>query len=288
MKYWVVCGLLFALAAAVTQGGVVSLARADDAACPPDMVAVRASTAQPAASVRHFCIDRYEASAVDHASGRVLSPYYPPNSNLLRYVWDAWEHWRHYTGDAAARQMPLPAIPWWQRSEPFAARAVSRAGVVPQAYISFYGAKDACARASKRLCSGEEWELACAGQQKRKYPYGDQFRRSACNVYQYYHPALVLHGATYLGHLDPRLNLLVIGGDEPLLRLTGATPSCASQWGDDAVYDMVGNLDEWVADESGSFRGGFYARSTMKGCEARVSSHSVNYYDYSTGFRCCK
>jgi hypothetical protein len=51
---------------------------------------------------------------------------------------------------------------------------------------------------------------------------------------------------------------------------------------------MVGNLDEWVLDERGVFRGGFYARKSDKGCGARISSHGATYFDYSTGARCCQ
>jgi formylglycine-generating enzyme required for sulfatase activity len=54
------------------------------------------------------------------------------------------------------------------------------------------------------------------------------------------------------------------------------------------AHDMVGNLDEWVDDEEGTFRGGFYARASTKGCEAQVTSHSPDYFDYSTGARCCQ
>lgn len=245
--------------------------------CPPDMV-----------SVGRFCIDRWEASTVDHATGHPLSPYYPPTPNLMRYTWSAWERLRHLTGDEAARRMPLPAISSWQRAHTFQPRAVSQARAVPQAYVSYHVARQACENAGKRLCKSEEWLMACRGRRQAPFPYGTQFHRESCNVYRYHHPAFVLHGASYLGHLDPRLNLLAISGDEPVLRLTGVTPTCASSWGEDAAYDMVGNLDEWVADEGGVFRGGFYARSTTKGCESSVASHSVNYYDYSTGFRCCR
>ena len=40
--------------------------------------------------------------------------------------------------------------------------------------------------------------------------------------------------------------------------------------------------------EGGLFLGGFYARSTTKGCDAEVSAHSQSYFDYSTGARCCR
>jgi hypothetical protein len=110
-----------------------------------------------------------------------------------------------------------------------------------------------------------------------------------CNVHRQFHPAFILHGNSSLGHRDPRLNLLFESERNPLLRPTGATLKCASPWNGDAVYDMVGNIDEWVEGEKApAFVGGFYARSTTKGCEAIVDSHAAIYYDYSTGARCCR
>jgi len=106
-----------------------------------------------------------------------------------------------------------------------------------------------------------------------------------CNVYRLIHPAAVLHGSASLGHRDPRLNL-VYEGESPLLRTTGETAACASHWDDDRIFDMVGNVDEWV--EDGMFLGGFYSRSTTQGCESKVSVHAPAYYDYSTGTRCCR
>jgi hypothetical protein len=54
------------------------------------------------------------------------------------------------------------------------------------------------------------------------------------------------------------------------------------------VYDLVGNLDEWIDEPGGAFAGGFYARSTQAGCEAVITAHPKGYADYSTGFRCCR
>jgi formylglycine-generating enzyme required for sulfatase activity len=102
------------------------------------------------------------------------------------------------------------------------------------------------------------------------------------------HPGVALHQGASFGHRDPRLNLVEEGGDKPLLRLTGETRSCASRWGSDAIYDMVGNVDEWVDGDHPEFVGGFYARSTKNGCESRVTNHAPMYYDYSLGVRCCR
>jgi hypothetical protein len=54
------------------------------------------------------------------------------------------------------------------------------------------------------------------------------------------------------------------------------------------VFDMVGNLDEWVEDPEGTFAGGFYSRGTHEGCDAVISSHDFAYFDYSLGTRCCR
>jgi hypothetical protein len=246
--------------------------------CPPEMVLVQ-----------NYCVDRWEASMVDRASGHPLSPYYPPHTALLREVWQAWEIDRSVFGGEGARAMPIPEIDDWQRSHVFEAMAVSRPNVVPQAYVSYPIAKRACESAGKRLCTRDEWVTACKGEAGTKFPYGDAFDRGKCNVWGYVHPGVVLHQNATFGHRDPRMNLMADDGEKPLLRLTGTTPTCASRWGKDAIYDMVGNVDEWVdGEDHPEFVGGFYARSTSNGCESRVTNHAPPYYDYSIGARCCR
>lgn len=224
---------------------------------------------------------------VDRATGTPLSPYYPPSPKLMAEVFQAWETDRWAFGAEVARAMPLPEVSDWQRTHTFEAMAVSRPGVVPQAYVSHPLAQRACANAGKRLCTRDEWLTACKGRAGTKFPYGDAFDRRKCNVHGTIHPSVVLHQSASFGHRDPRLNL-VTSGATPLLALTGGTPSCKSEWDGDALYDMVGNLDEWVDGDRPEFEGGFYARSTTNGCEARVTVHAPIYYDYSTGVRCCR
>lgn len=242
--------------------------------CPSEMVRIGG-----------YCIDRWEISTVDKATGVALSPYYPPTPALVSEVWRGWLIERQELGDEAARAMPLPPLGELQRTRRFEAKAISRPTVIPQSYLSQALARKACGNAGKRLCTQDEWVVACKGKAARKYPYGAAYKLGACNVYRLIHPAAVLHGSASLGHRDPRLNL-VYEGESPLLRPTGETPGCVSSWDDERLFDMVGNLDEWV--EDGMFLGGFYARSTTQGCEAKVTSHAAIYYDYSTGARCCK
>ena len=221
---------------------------------------------------------------MDAASGEALSPFYPPNPKLAASVRDTWLCEQGTLGSVASRSFPLPALSRFQRELGYEPRAVSEAQAMPQAYLSYHLAKKACENAHKRLCTKDEWVSACRGQKGTQFPYGDDFRAGRCNVHRALHPGYVLHASSSLGLLDPRLNL-VEEGDDPLLRLTGATAACASEWGADKIFDMVGNLDEWV--EEGMFLGGFYARSSTKGCDAQISSHAQSYFDYSTGTRCC-
>jgi formylglycine-generating enzyme len=239
--------------------------------CAPEMVDVAG----------RFCIDRFEATLVDARLGRPISPYFAPSRA------EALGALRMFEDRRPAGAPPFPLLPPWQREEPFAVRADSKQGVVPNGYVSGLAAAKACEAASKRLCSLTEWQEACRGEQRRKFPYGEQYEAGACNVAREAHPAHVLYGDASIHHLDPRLNL-VEGTEGPLLRRTGATPRCKSDWAGDAAYDLVGNLDEWVAEPSGMFAGGFYARATVEGCDARISQHPPEYYDYSVGVRCCR
>ncbi len=171
-------------------------------------------------------------------------------------------------------------------------RAVTAPGVIPQAYISQVQAAQACDRAGKRLCTGEEFVLACRGTRGSDlYPYGGQARvPGRCNEGKGSAMPL-LYGPdparwTYEAFNDPMLNEL--GGLAP----TGSYPACRSPFG---VWDCTGNLHEWTAeppDRRGHarFRGGFYGDAEMNGhgCLYVTSAHEPTYHDYSTGFRCCQ
>jgi formylglycine-generating enzyme required for sulfatase activity len=250
--------------------------------CPPEMVDVQGE----------FCIDRYEATLIDAVSGQPLSPYYHPTRAQALKSFEYWQGERKMIGPGWARAMPLPDLPAWQRDREPSPSASNQRGAVPSGYLSADVAEAVCQRAGKRLCQEQEWVKACRGQEGRKFPYGDEYQHAVCNVFRDTHPAQALHSDASEGHLDPRLNL-VKEAEQPLLQPSGSSSQCASHWGSDAVYDMVGNLDEWVTattsdSATGKFVGGFYARATREGCDASVSSHAKSYFDYSLGTRCCK
>ena len=242
--------------------------------CPADMVDIGGQ----------YCIDRYENHLVDE-HGVALAPDYPSTPGLTKVIWKRWLPKRWRSGGLSAQAMPLPPLLRAVSAAP-RVKPRSRPGAIPSGYVTGHVAKDACEAVGKRLCSKYEWVGACRGENDTRFPYGDDYQHNVCNVFRYAHPALALHKNPSVGHLDPRLNRVRDRG-EVMLRRTGATSRCASRWGDDAVYDMVGNLDEWVQTKSGGFAGGFYSRATKKGCDAIITVHPRRYLDYSLGIRCC-
>jgi formylglycine-generating enzyme len=236
---------------------------------------------------RSYCIDRYEASLIDAETGQELSPYYVPSRTQAVSIQKLWEKERLTVGPPEARELALPPLPLWQSSRSFEPKAVSKKGRIPQGYLTGPLAELACKNAKKRLCSLDEWRTACRGEVDRQFPYGDTYEPNRCNIFREAHPAALLHGNASIGHSDPRLNT-VKAGEKPLLRKTGETRACKSVWEGDEISDMVGNVDEWVDDPEGTFAGGFYARSKKDGCDSIVRAHPFDYFDYSTGVRCCK
>ena len=198
-----------------------------------------------------FCMDRYEASTVLlDDQDRVIGPHSP-----YELVKD-------------------------QR-----VRAESKPGVKPQGYISQTQAAAACRLAGKRLCTDNEWTAACKGAERTDYPYGQKHEPGRCNDSE--RPGLWKNGA--LPHdsfqnfeqlNDPLMNQLYG------LAKTGSFTGCKTS---DGIYDLIGNLYEWTADPSGTFRGGYYRNARDRGpsCTYATDTHAPTYHDYSTGFRCC-
>lgn len=164
-------------------------------------------------------------------------------------------------------------------------RAVSRPGVLPQGYVSAVQAAEACAAAGKRLCRAAEWQAACRGPERRVFGYGDRREAGRCNDTGR-NPVIALFGRgrwTWETMNRPELNQL-----PRTLSPAGDHPGCTNGYG---VFDMVGNLHEWVADPGGTFYGGYYQDVSSvghgSGCGYQTSAHEARYHDYSTGFRCC-
>lgn len=234
-----------------------------------------------------YCVDRYEDVVVDDTTRQNLSPYYPPESQKAGYIEKLWREKLQGKGTPLEQKTDLPPLPAWQKQRTLKPRAVSKAGMIPQAYASGKDAATACKNSGKRLCTRSEWRVACRGEADRDFPYGPKYELGKCNTVRDTHPGILLWDNPSINHTDPRFNLMSAKSG-PLLRRTGATKTCTSKWGSDEIYDMVGNVDEWIDDPEGTFVGAFYARQKKDGCQSAVESHPFLYADYSTGIRCCK
>ncbi len=244
--------------------------------CRPDMVDVKGE----------YCVDRYEGHLVDTDEGKLFSPYYTPNPQAGKKQHNRWFYKQGKTNMKIDLLTKLPPVEEWQFTDDYGLLAKSEPGELPSGYITKTQAVEACDNAGKRLCTTDEWITACQGEDKTVHPYGNRFKYGECNIHNPYHPSLVLTGNAGTNHDDPRLNTLSYKG-VPLLKPTGSKPACISKWGDDGIYDMEGNLSEWIASSGRGFRGGAYFRSGELGCNMSHGSHSVEYYDYSIGIRCC-
>jgi formylglycine-generating enzyme required for sulfatase activity len=165
------------------------------------------------------CIDTYEASVWQIP---------PTNTALVKQVQSGRATLAELTGGGATQLSPAtscsPAYPtnfpddgnWTPvpgASPPSpGVYAVSIPRVLPSACITWFQANQACLLSGKRLLTNREWQGAAASTPDP----GTDNGTTDCNV----------------GHTGTPSD-------------TGSRSNCQSAWG---VFDMVGNVDEWVAD----------------------------------------
>jgi hypothetical protein len=177
--------------------------------------------AADAVKVGTTCVDKYEASVWQIP---------PSNTSLVKHLQAGKATLAELTA-AGAVQLGCTFVPYGHTDFPAGfpvtgnwtpvagvtppspgVFAVSVAGVVPSACISWLQAGQACAASGKRLLTNEEWQRASAG-------------------------------TADPGAADDTFTTCATNSANPVA--TGSRAACASSWG---AADMVGNVWEWVGE----------------------------------------
>ncbi|OGS35506.1 MAG: hypothetical protein A2293_08170 [Elusimicrobia bacterium RIFOXYB2_FULL_49_7] len=143
----------------------------------------------------------------------------------------------------------------------------------PISDIDYTHAQAACESVGKRLCHIREWQAASGGYRRLSYPYGNEYNPYRC-------------------HTDVDANDMARDSTLPV----GSKDSCVSPYG---VYDLSGNIAEWVAPidafppfsgKDGAklfyFTGGYWASQSKSGTYDLYATTEEKGIDI--GFRCCK
>ncbi|MEI6127545.1 MAG: SUMF1/EgtB/PvdO family nonheme iron enzyme [Pseudomonadota bacterium] len=133
-------------------------------------------------------------------------------------------------------------------------------GYYPAANITWHEARKACQEKGKDLCTAGQWEAAYYGSAKKRYPYGDVYGfegRAFCNTQ---------------------------GSADDVPAPSGLYENCVNDLG---VYDMGGNLYEWVGhDEKNSLMADQSYKTEAMVQSLFNSDEAAHRHEY-LGFRCC-
>ena len=161
----------------------------------------------------------------------------------------------------------------------------NRAGEKPLLAVNWFEAGRLCEAQGKRLCTADEWTFACEGEGGLPYPYGYSRDREACNIDK---PYIFPNDAAYANSATRDAEIARLDQREA----SGARASCVSPFG---IFDMTGNVDEWVVLERGSLEQAPF-KSALKGgywgpvrnrCRPITATHNPWHSGYQIGFRCC-
>jgi formylglycine-generating enzyme required for sulfatase activity len=161
--------------------------------------------------------------------------------------------------------------------------APNRRGARPMVLQSYDSASRFCAKSGKRLCSEREWELACEGPTHLPWAYGWRVNIKLCNSNKGWKKVdFEAFGKT---REQARAETERLWQGSP----SGRYATCVSPFG---IYDMMGNVEEWVStregrDFPGALMGGFWAKP-WTGCRGTNDAHQPTFAFYETGFRCCQ
>jgi formylglycine-generating enzyme required for sulfatase activity len=137
----------------------------------------------------------------------------------------------------------------------------NKLGELPVTDVTWEEAAAMCTAVGKRLCTPEEWTLACRGPQGLRYMYSQEYNGTLCNS-------------------ESTI-------DAPQ-KIGSAPATCVSGYG---IHDLLGNVWEWVGASSAqevAIRGGAWSSSRCAECALKFWEGKPATKSNRAGFRCCK
>lgn len=134
-------------------------------------------------------------------------------------------------------------------------------GAAPKVGVTVRAAKEACRSVGKRLCNFKEWQKSCHSDRPRNlYPYGRIYNAERCNT----------------------------EGQAP--HAVGERNECRGEF---PVYDLVGNVAEWVETKKDDRKvyclaGGAVGDKDKARCKRCIPERDVEGARALAGFRCCR
>lgn len=169
----------------------------------------------------------------------------------------------------------------------------NRKGARAARMLDWYHAQATCESEGKRLCWASEWTAACEGPDYTPFPYGWKRDHDKCNMDNFYiEPRkFTPNGPFYFYAKDRQTRAQELDRLDQSIP-SGSMDSCRSGYG---VYDMTGNVDEWVtsdiapreASRWAGLKGGAWGHVRNQ-CRAMTFSHNPGFAYYFVGFRCCR
>lgn len=163
----------------------------------------------------------------------------------------------------------------------------NKKGELPALLVSWVDAKKQCEAIGKRLCTEDEYNFACEGEEMLPYTYGHERDPTKCNIDRPYRKRERKLYKYERCMKDPACKAELEKLDQRLP--AGSMPACVSPFG---VYDLNGNINEWVfrpkekpPNRSG-LKGGWWGPVRGR-CRPTVGFHKEEDYGYEEGFRCC-
>ena len=243
---------------------VVSGGNNDDGACPDDMKLVEGDYCPNVEEICLYCVDanmnKEKCNSITDRCGEFKFPTRCLSATKIhkRFCIDTYE---------------IPDIE----------------GQIPTSWLSYTDAENFCKSKGKRIATSSEWELACEGPDMKPYPYFGGYHRAdrtVCNTDN--PPNIDVFKAT--SHNTQTAKEL-----DAMLVPSGSRKDCISSYG---VMDQVGNLDEYVKNETGvgyisGLKGG-HIWGVRARCRPMTTAHNGvatkggGFSWYETSSRCAK